>query len=249
MTLDHVRKTYEAFGEEDPFFAVLSQRAKRGGLWTAEDFFATGVDEIAEIMAYLDELGVAVSRGAALDFGCGPGRLSQALAGHFEEVVGVDISSSMVRKAEEYNQAPDRVRYVVNTVGDLSQLEAESFDFVYSNITLQHMPSRAAEGFVREFFRLLRPGGVAVFQIPDGRPFAPDSLGERLTEFWRGPVRRFSKRMRGKPEVEIHYVARPRVEEILRDSAATLLDAYDITHGRKRWTSYRYCAQKEPSGA
>jgi 2-polyprenyl-3-methyl-5-hydroxy-6-metoxy-1,4-benzoquinol methylase len=248
MTLDHVRKTYEAFGDEDPFFAVLSDKKKRGGGWDPGEFFATGVQEIADVFAYLDEVGVSVPRARALDFGCGAGRLSQALAGHFDEVVGVDISSSMVRTAQDHNKVGERVRYLVNTVGDLSQLESGSFDFVYSNITLQHMPTEAARGFIREFLRLLRPGGVAVFQVPDGRAFDPDSLGERLVEFWRGPVRRLSKRIRGKAPVEIHYVARPHVETIVREGGATLVDACDLTHGRKRWTSFRYCARKDASG-
>ena len=244
MSLEHVKKTYEAFGEADPLFAVLSRRGKSGGRWDPEEFFATGVREIDDVMRYLEARGVTVAREAALDFGCGAGRLTQALAGHFERVVGIDISSSMVRAAEEYNRAGDRVRYVVNAVGDLACLDDADFDFVYSNITLQHMPTSAAVGFVREFFRVLRPGGVAVFQIPDGPDFPEGSIRERWVGWWRGPVRRLSKRLRGKPPVEIHYVARRRVESVIQASDATLLDAYDPHGGRKRWTSFRYCARK-----
>jgi SAM-dependent methyltransferase len=244
MSLEHVRKTYEAYGETDPLFAVLSSQGKRGGGWDPDEFFATGVREIDDVLGYLDERGITVARNDALDFGCGPGRLSQALARHFDRVVGVDISSSMVRTAEQYDRAGGRVRYLVNTVADLSCLEDASFDFVYSNITLQHMPTSAAASFVREFFRLLRPGGVAVFQIPDGPDFPAGSIRERLVEFWRGPVRRLSKRIRGRPPVEIHYVARPRVEALVEASDAELLDALDLGDGRKRWTSFRYCVRK-----
>jgi hypothetical protein len=68
-------------------------------------------------------------------------------------------------------------------------------------------------------------------------------------EFWRGPVRRLSKRVRGKPPVEIHYVPRRRVEELIGDSDGELVDVYDLTRGRKRWTSFRYCARKGATGA
>jgi ubiquinone/menaquinone biosynthesis C-methylase UbiE len=249
VTLEHVRRTYEEFGDEDPFFAVLSARDKRGGGWDPEEFFATGVREIGHVLAYLDELGVTPERGRALDFGCGVGRLSQALAEHFDEVVGVDISSSMVRTADEHNRHGERVRYVVNTAPDLSLLPERHVDFIYSNITLQHMPGAAAEGFVRDFFRVLRPGGIAVFQIPDGRPFRRGSLGDRVTNFVRGPLRRWSKRIRGKKPVEIHYVARPHVERAIAEQGGRLLDVFDIAGGRKRWGSLRYCARKEPTAA
>lgn len=244
MTLEHVRRTYEEFGDEDPFFAVLSNRDKAGGGWDRDEFFATGVREISDVFAYLDGLGISPNTARALDFGCGVGRLSQALAERFEEVVGVDISSSMVRTAEKHNRHGGRVRYLVNTVPNLAQIEDAHVDFIYSNITLQHMPSAAAESFVRDFFRILRPGGVAVFQVPDGRPFAPGSLGERFTEFVRGPVRRFSKKLRGKAPVEIHYLARPRVEAAIQKGDADLVDVHDIAGGRKRWGSLRYCAVK-----
>ena len=244
MSLKHVQETYEAFGASDPFYAVLSSKGKEGGGWTPEAFYATGVEEIARVLSYLEERGLEVERGRALDFGAGAGRLTQALGDHFEQVVGVDISSTMIRTAEEHNRHGDRVTYVQNTVPDLTRFESASFDFVYSNITLQHMPSQAAEAFIGEFLRILRPGGLALFQVPDGRHFPAGSIRERITEFARGPLRRLSKRLRGKPPVEIHYVARARVEAILRARGGELLDVYDVAEGRKRWPLARYCVRK-----
>ena len=150
----------------------------------------------------------------------------------------------MVATAKEHNRFGDRVTYRVNTAADLSLLPEAHVDFVYSNITLQHMPGAAAEGFVRDFFRVLRPGGVAVFQIPDGRPFARGSVGDRLTNFVRGPLRRFTKRIRGKAPVEIHYVARPHVERAIAEAGGALVDVVDLAGGRKRWGSLRYCARR-----
>lgn len=244
MGLDDVRKTYEEFGKEDPFFAVLSDRRRQGGGWDPEEFFATGRAEIDEVLAHAEGVGVEIPRGRALDFGCGVGRLSQALARHFEAVTGVDISWSMLETAREHNAHPERVTYRVNTTPDLVQFESGSFDFIYSNITLQHVPRPAAEAYIGEFCRVLAPGGVAIFQVPDGIPFAPGSLGARMMGFIRGPLRRFSKRIRGKKPVEIHYVPRPRVEEIVAAGGCELLEAHDLAGGRKRWGSYRYCVRK-----
>ena len=47
---------------------------------------------IDQLLGWLRELHVQVRPGRALDFGCGVGRLTQALAGKFSECDGVDIA-------------------------------------------------------------------------------------------------------------------------------------------------------------
>ena len=89
-------------------------------------------------------------------------------AGEFEEAVGVDISSTMIEAANRFNTHGERCRYLVNTDDHLPMLDDDSFDFVYSNITLQHVPPAASTRYIAEFVRVLKPGGVALFQLPDG---------------------------------------------------------------------------------
>ncbi len=157
-------------------------------------------------MRHLTSLGVEVNKGTAMDFGCGVGRLTQALCEEFSEAVGVDISYSMIENTEKYNRFGDRCEYRVNTTDDLAQLDDASFDFVYSNISLQHSPPEASSKYIAELFRILRPGAVALFQIPSGPRHEPGLLGAKIYAIKRGPLRRFWKRIRGMPPVEIHYV-------------------------------------------
>ena len=65
------------------------------------EFFATGVQEVDEVMRRAARWGLPVSRRKALDFGCRLGRVSQPLADYFEKVHGADISpnSDMARTA------------------------------------------------------------------------------------------------------------------------------------------------------
>jgi len=50
---------------------------------------------------------------------------------------------------------------------DLRRFRDATFDLVFSYLVLQHLPGTALiESYVREFIRLLTPGGVAVFQLP-----------------------------------------------------------------------------------
>jgi SAM-dependent methyltransferase len=244
MSLEHVRRTYEQLGSEDPFYAVLSRRSARSGGWDPEEFFRTGRDEIDGVLAYLDELGSSPSRGRALDFGCGVGRLSQALAEHFQRVVGVDIAASMVRRAGELNRHGERVRYLVNTTDRLAALETDSFDFAYSSITLQHIPPEAAHHYVEELVRVLVPGGVAVFNVPDGPEFGPRSFGGVYYRFRRGALRRSWKRLRGKPTVEIHYVPEVQVRESVSRAGGEVVDVRRTFSSRSRWPDVRYCVRK-----
>ena len=97
-------------------------------------------------MAQVLELTDPPRAGRCLDFGCGVGRLTLALAAHFREVVGVDIAPSMLERAEKYKGPASNVSYVLNGREDLSQFPDGSFDFVHASIVLQHMSPRLALG-------------------------------------------------------------------------------------------------------
>ncbi len=244
MSLTSVKRTYEKLGRDDPLYAVLSRKELRHNRWDPAEFFETGKREIADILQYVGKLGLRLERRCALDFGCGVGRLSQALAEHFERVVGVDIAESMVERAREFNRHGGRVEYRVNTASDLHILESGSFDFVYSNITLQHIPPGPAAEYIRDFFRVLRPGGVAIFQVPSGKPYEPGSLRAKAYSIRRHHLRRIWKVVRGKPPVEMHYIALEQVKRIIEESGGRLRDVVEIGKKRKRRKNFRYCATK-----
>jgi SAM-dependent methyltransferase len=111
-------------------------------------------------------LHVHVRPGRALDFGCGVGRLTQALAGKFSECDGVDIAPSMIARANELNRFGNRCRYHVNDRNDLALFGDDVFDLIYSDIVLQHIPPEFGAAYIRDFTGVLAPGGVLVFQIP-----------------------------------------------------------------------------------
>lgn len=173
MELDDLRRNWEVLGEEDPMWAILSVPDRKGGKWNVEEFFATGVEDIRVILAAASTLNIDIRRGAALDFGCGVGRMTQGLAPSFESVVGVDVSEPMVRQANAFNRFRDRCRYVLNTDPDLRCFADEQFDFCMTFLVLQHMDPDYAKGYLRELGRVLRPGGVLLFQIPTSLTIEP----------------------------------------------------------------------------
>jgi SAM-dependent methyltransferase len=171
--LERHKQEWEELAKVDPLWAICTDAEHRGGRWELAEFFDTGEAEISEVLKASDDLGEPVRRGRALDFGCGVGRLSRPLAARFRECVGLDISEGMVKLARELNEDRPNCRFVVNDAPDLAQFESESFDFVYSSLVLQHMPSaEIVEKYIGEFLRVLRPGGLAVFQALSHIPLA-----------------------------------------------------------------------------
>ncbi len=130
----------------------------------------------------LEQLGIAVgSHGRALDFGCGAGRLTQALASRFAHADGVDIARSMIEAAEQLNHCPN-VDFHHNTAADLALFGTDAFSFIYSSIVLQHMRSALALGYISDFVRVLSPGGILVFQVAERHIAGPHELRRRLSD-------------------------------------------------------------------
>jgi len=161
---------WEVNAQIDPMYAILSSADHDQRKWNPKEFFATGDAEIDFIFHHLETLNLAPPRTKFLDFGCGVGRLSRALAKRFPAGVGVDISPSMIEMAIDFNKSDaTKIAYIVNKKNDLFQLETATIGFVYCHIVLQHMPNDLQKVFIGEFCRVLEPAGVAVFQIPTQR--------------------------------------------------------------------------------
>lgn len=166
MDLPDLQRHWDTFGRRDPFWAILTDPARCGNRWTPEEFFETGRLEVEALLEVAARLGVPRRRRRALDFGCGAGRLTQALGDHFETVLGVDVAPSMVALARAHNRHGTRCAYEVNAQADLVRLGDAEIDLVYTSRVLQHIEPRYAVAYVREFVRVLAPGGYLSFDLP-----------------------------------------------------------------------------------
>ena len=99
----------------------------------------TGEREIALLFHRFAELQLPAPRGRALDFGCGVGRLTQALARRMESVVGADISPVMIDLAQRLNQYPDRA-----ATSALGHRPRDAAGAILSMHLLQHCPPARA---------------------------------------------------------------------------------------------------------
>src|SRR5437016_6229353 len=137
--------------------------------WTDEEFFRSGEQTVSEEIL-TDMINICQGKDPkqmrVLEIGCGAGRITRALAGLFGEVHAVDVSGEMVSKARAALADRPNAFVYQNNGKDLSILGDRVFDFAFSTIVFQHIPSYAViESYVREVHRLLRPGTLFKFQV------------------------------------------------------------------------------------
>ncbi len=167
-SLQELQRNWEGLAQADPLWAICTDPRKQNNRWSREEFFANGKQEIEKVLGCVQALGLQLNHSSpALDFGCGVGRLTRAMAPYFQECCGVDISPTMVRLAAEFNQDVPQCRFLVNEKDRLEEFRDGYFGFVYTSIVLQHIATKYSKKYIADLIRLLQPGGVRVFQVPD----------------------------------------------------------------------------------
>jgi SAM-dependent methyltransferase len=176
VDFSELTRQWDRFGTVDPLWAILTDPTQKGNRWDPEAFFETGRLEIANLVARARNHGVPRRWARGLDFGCGVGRLTQALAEHMEQTVGVDVAPSMIESARRFNRHGERCRYEINSAPDLEAWPSAHFDVIYTGRVLQHMEPVYAAAYVRELVRILAPGGYLSFDLPSEHGFFPTDV-------------------------------------------------------------------------
>lgn len=163
--VEKMRRDWDERAKENARYYVATAQSE----WSDEDYFESGRKNVYhEILTDMDN----VCRGKdpkdmnVIEIGCGSGRITRALSDVFGHVYGVDISGEMVRQAKESLHDRPNAHVFQNNGADLQVLGDIQADFAFSYIVFQHIPSREViYSYVREVFRLLRPGGLFKFQV------------------------------------------------------------------------------------
>ncbi|HTW21832.1 MAG TPA: class I SAM-dependent methyltransferase [Mycobacteriales bacterium] len=157
-------EVWSSLGADDPDWAVLTVRDRRHRGWEDDlsEFYETGEAAVSECLELARPTGAA----RALDYGAGTGRLSFALAKRFAHVTAVDISPGMRKTLNERAAAAGITN--VTTVAPSEVDEHGEHDFAVSLLVLQHLPDlQAVDAAVGVIAGALRPGGVAVIELPE----------------------------------------------------------------------------------
>ena len=135
---------------------------------------------------WLDELVVGIPSGARIvDLGCGPGTDAVLLRADGFDVIGLDLSTSMLAIARQAG--------VPVMQGDLRRLPLRdaAVDAVWSSAALLHVPREQTVSTLQEWRRVTRTGGVLALSTSNGDeegwevvPYAPPPEGEPDRRRW-----------------------------------------------------------------
>ena len=214
--------------------------------WDSEEFFETGRILIEDLFDYLKENNIEYRRERVLDFGCGVGRLSQSLCQYFDFVDGTDISEEMVKQATTKNKFRDRCRYFTSDNERLDQIPNETYDVVFTYATLQHIEPYFVERYLKSFLRILKPGGILLFQE---HAYAFD-LKMRLKDYIKKILPRdfvnFVKNLKnkGQPIMEVFAISRARVKKVITANGGEIICSREEPNASGAYKTYFYVAKK-----
>lgn len=220
----HIKAVWEKLGENEPHWSVLtSDKFKAERITeTKDDFYASGKDNVETFFATLRRNGInPESYKTCVEYGCGVGRVTSALAKKFTKVTAYDISSSHLKIAKEYMRSHNLSNVEFVLLHSPEQIAFPKTDAIYSVIVLQHNPLPIIRLIVQAMLKALNPGGVAFFQVPTYRLDYNFSLSDYLSH----DMQKDDMEMHVFPQHEVFRIADEeecKIIEVLEDGWAGL---------------------------
>jgi SAM-dependent methyltransferase len=156
-------RDWDARARKNAFHYIASWQKE----WDLESFLASGeVDFERLVIPVLARCDLPAAGKSMLELGCGAGRMTGSFAERFKHVYAFDLSREMLSRARQIHTAEKNILWLLSNGADLSCVASASMDFVFSYLVLQHLPEEVlALRYIREMLRVLRPGGVFLFQF------------------------------------------------------------------------------------
>lgn len=158
-----MRQDWNERARKDAFYYVATWRKD----WTVETFLESGEEEYRKLVQpALEERQFMPEALSMLEVGCGAGRMTASFARRFASVCAFDISEEMQKLAKQHLAGFSNIHWMLGDGTNLSAIPSESVDFVFSYLVLQHLPTEdLAMAYVREMLRVLKWGGMLLFQF------------------------------------------------------------------------------------
>jgi SAM-dependent methyltransferase len=233
--LAKIKASWSHLGAETPHFSVLTdERFMPEGLTEAlQDFWATGRSEAERTVRTFERHGLTLSGKTCVEYGCGVGRVTTPLSRSFARIDAYDISPSHLALAQQRARelGVGNVRFHECAVDSIVALER--CDAFYSRFVFQHNPPPVITELTRNALRALKPGGIAVFQIPTYISGYHFSLPEWLD----------SERL---PDIQMHCLPQSKVFALIAQQRCDLLEVRedDATGEPGRMVSNTFVARK-----
>lgn len=162
------QKTWDKFGKIAPYYSVLVAEEFKPANLSAENlaaFFDSGSEHVSRLLEMIREFRPQFTPQTAVDFGCGVGRVTLALAKISSRVLAVDVSENMLEEAKKNcaKQGANNVTFM--TTAEFLRSPDESADFVHSFIVLQHISSKTGYQLMEKLVSTLKEGGIGAIHV------------------------------------------------------------------------------------
>lgn len=127
----------------------------------------------------LDHLREALPDCVAVDVGCGRGEWLTLLAENGLRGIGVDTNESMVQRCHDQGLEA----HLADALAYLQSCSSDSLGLVTGFHIVEHIPGDKLQALFAEVFRVLRPGGVVIFETPN-----PENLLVSTASFYLDPT-------------------------------------------------------------
>ncbi|MGB8476927.1 MAG: class I SAM-dependent methyltransferase [Candidatus Acidiferrum sp.] len=162
-TSDAMQRDWDERAKKNAFHYIASWQE----CWDIDSFLTSGERDFQQFVSpVLERCHLPPAGKVMIELGCGVGRMTRTFAHHYESVLAIDVSAEMLRQARKIHAREDNILWIHAGGTDLGFVSNGSADFVFSYLVLQHLPSEElGVGYVQEMLRVLRPGGVFLFQF------------------------------------------------------------------------------------
>lgn len=122
------------------------------------------LDGYSSLLETLEKSGIQTN---AVDYGCGRGEWLRLLLRRGWDAIGVDSNADMVKPAEEEGLKIE----VGDAIAHIQGLPSNSVSMVTGFHIVEHLPAQVLLKLVAESFRVVRPGGIIIFETPNPENF------------------------------------------------------------------------------
>lgn len=99
----------------------------------------------------------------AIDFACGTGRMVERMKPMFDRVDGIDVSAYALEYARQQHPTSN---FYESSGADVGDTPANTYDFVFNTISIQHIPVRSIRRNIYEgLHRSMKPGAAITLQL------------------------------------------------------------------------------------
>jgi ubiquinone/menaquinone biosynthesis C-methylase UbiE len=151
LTEEQIRETVEAYSKNAASYAKM---------WVWNPAYRTELGTQAKKFLRYVEYGAKV-----LVPGAGVGRDTEMLVDEGFECTALDISSKVLNEAKSRGV---KAEYVVHDIRQPLPFPDRSFDAVYSDSVLEHIPKKDIKKVLNEFYRVLIPRGILYAGVKKG---------------------------------------------------------------------------------